>query len=241
MEGTTLFSSIVSDSEGLLILRKDEKYYYLEALPERTPEDLAREAQREAEDAAKGDPILELPAEEAEVVAPRVSKTRIRLAEISEGFPRRGYGGTTSPSPTWTATPAEIVSPPPRLSGRGSRLQVPRRQVTTVNVQLENPQNLRIGYGGVAISDLDGDGSPTCCGAGTAPAWRWPHLGDFRFRAESRTSRARCRRARWRSAIWTATAEERHPRIPTARVPSYEAKRSSVPTGTCRAMTSAPS
>jgi len=184
-----LFSSIVSDSEGLLILRKDEKYYYLEALPERTPEDLAREAQREAEDAAKATPILELPAEEAEVVAPRVSKTRIRLAEISGGLPKAGiWRDNFALADLDGDGRPEIVSPPPRLSGQGLRVfRFLGDKWTTVNVQLENPQNLRIGYGGVAISDLDGDGKPDVLwgghGAGLAVAF---NLGDFRFRAESR-------------------------------------------------------
>ena len=70
------------DVGGVPLLRQDEKAYYVEAPKERryaTPKD----------DEALS-PIRELPASEAEVVTPGVSKETVRLQEISDGLPKSG-------------------------------------------------------------------------------------------------------------------------------------------------------
>lgn len=187
-----LFSGIVSGATGIPIVRQDAGFYYLEAVPEPTPEELEAKAKADAAAAAKESmlpPIVELPKEEAEVVAPQISKKKIRLVENSAGLPRAGIwrdnfaledlDGDGRP---------EIVAPPPRLSGQGLRIfRFTGERWTSVDPVLENAENLGVGYGGVAVGDLDGDGkNDIVWGGHGSGTWSATNLGGFKFSIDRR-------------------------------------------------------
>lgn len=185
-----LFSAIVpAVGEGTPIVRQDESFYYVEAPPELTPEEIARRrAEREAAEAALP-PIWELPKEEAEVVTPPVSKKRVRLEDLSAGLPKGGiWRDNFALADLDGDGRPEIVSPPPRLSGQGIRIfKWTGDRWKAITPQMENPEGLHVSYGGVAAGDLDGDGLNDIVwgghGSGMGVAY---NLGGFRFRVESR-------------------------------------------------------
>jgi hypothetical protein len=187
-----LFSGIVSDAKGVPIVRQDADFYYLEAEPDLTPEQAAARAKAQAEAAAKESrlpPIVELPKEEAEVVKPKVSAKKIRLADSSKGLPTAGI---------WRENFAladvdgdgrpEIVSGPPRLSGQGLRIfRLEGDRWKSYDPQLENPENLGVGYGGVAAGPLAGSGrNDLVWGGHGGGTWAAYNLGGMKFRLERR-------------------------------------------------------
>lgn len=182
-----LYSTIVHVGAGVALVREDEDFYYVDAGPELTP-DLMKK--RRAEDKAAALPrIFEIPKEEAEVVAPPVSKKKIRLESQSVGLPKSGM---------WRENFAladldgdgrpEIVSGPPRLSAQGIRIfKWNGERWHAVTPQMENAENLGIGYGGVAVADVDGDGrNDIVWGGHGGGMWVALNLGDMKFRVESR-------------------------------------------------------
>lgn len=184
-----LFSAIVHDPKGIELVRVDEGFYYVEAEPEITPEQLAKK--RAAEEAAASTlrPVEEIPKEEGETVAPPISKKKIRLENQSVGLPKAGiWRDNFALADLDGDGRPEIVSPPPRLSAQGIRIfKWNGERWITITPQMENAENLGVGYGGVAVADLDGDGrNDIVWGGHGAGMWVAYNLGDFKFRVESR-------------------------------------------------------
>jgi hypothetical protein len=176
-----LFNAIVRDSEGVKIVRQDATFYYVEAPADAPPEDPRKKHEQELQQV----PIIDMPAEEAEKVVPGPSKVKIRFEEISEGLPKVGM---------WRENFAvgdldgdgrpEIVSPPPRLSGRGLGIfKLVGKRWESVNAEIEGPEQLGFSYGGVSLGDLDGDGRLDIVfgGHGRGPTVLY-NKGNFKFR-----------------------------------------------------------
>lgn len=166
------------------LVREDEGFYYVDAPPERTP--ARKQAMDEMEVPEGLAPLVDVPESEYEVVAPPVSKVRIRFEERSEGLPTSGFwrsnmvvadlDGDGSP---------EIVTPPPRLSGTTFRVfRFDGNRWTGVEPALESDDvQLRFGFGGVDAVDMDGDGRLDVLGVGhgEGPVVAY-NRGSFSFR-----------------------------------------------------------
>jgi hypothetical protein len=184
-----LFSTIVNDKLGIGLVKVDEGYYYVEAEPEVTPEQLEKKrAEREAA-LSKLRPIYEIPKEEGEAIAPKVSGKKIRLESRSAGLPKAGiWRDNFALADLDGDGRPEIVSPPPRLSAQGIRIfKWTGERWISITPRMENPENLGIGYGGVSVGDLDGDGRNDIAWGGHGEGmWVAYNLGGFKFRVESR-------------------------------------------------------
>ncbi len=182
-----LYSAVVNDPVGFPVVKEDEKFWYVPAPDEATPE-AKEQARLRAEQITKAY-IYEVPDVEAETVTPRVSKKRIVLQDVSKGLPRTGiWRDNFALADLDGDGRPEIVAPPPRLSGEG----MPRifrfegDHWTQPNVVFENPGNRSIGYGGVAVGDIDGDGRPDIVGVGHGSgAWSALNRGNLRFTVEA--------------------------------------------------------
>jgi hypothetical protein len=172
---------------GIPILREDDKAYYVAVPEDPTPE--ALKAASAKQEGVSMPMIVDIPAGEAEVVAPKRSTSKLVFEDLSEGLPTGGM---------WRETFAlgdldgdgkpEIVTPPPRLSGQELRIfKLQGKRWVSITPKWDNPEQLGFEYGGVAIGDLDGDGRPDIVwgyhGGGPAIAY---NLGAFHFRLETR-------------------------------------------------------
>jgi hypothetical protein len=179
-----LFNSVIPRAVGQPLVRQDAEYYYVPAPAERTAEEIAKKKAEKEAAAADLPPIYELPKEEGEILTPKMSKKRIRLENQSVGLPKNGI---------WRENFAladidgdgrpEIVSPPPRLSAQGLRIfRWTGERWRSVTPQTENPENLMIGYGGIAAGDLDGDGRTDIVWGGHGGGiWVGTNLGEWKF------------------------------------------------------------
>jgi len=184
-----IYSTIIGVKTGIDLVRADEEYYYVEAEPEVTAEQRAKKRADQEAAAAALPPVYEIPVEEGEVVAPPISKKKIRLEDRSTGLPRAGiWRDNFALADLDGDGRPEIVSPPPRMSAQGLRIfKWDGEKWKSITPQFDNPEGLGIGYGGVAVGDLDGDGrNDIAWGGHGAGTWAAYNLGDFRFRIESR-------------------------------------------------------
>ena len=167
------------------LVREDEGFYYV-AAPEEVPEKPSVDEEAVAEGLRR---IVEIDPLEYEVVTPSLSKVQLRLEEKSEGLPTSGI---------WRSNMAvadldgdgrpEIVTTPPRLGmGTIEIFRYDGARWASIEPVIEGDETLRYAYGGIAVSDMDGDGRPdvVAIGHGSGPFVSY-NLGGFRFRREER-------------------------------------------------------
>jgi hypothetical protein len=184
-----LFNAILQSMGGQPLVREDAESYYVPAPAEPSPEETAKQLARKDAAASALPPVYEIPKEEAEVVTPKASKKRIRLENQSVGLPKNGI---------WRENFAladidgdgrpEIISPPPRLSAQGIRIfKWTEERWRSVTPDLENPDELTVGYGAVAAGDLDGDGRMDFVWGGHGGgAWAALNRGESKFLVKRR-------------------------------------------------------
>ena len=188
-----LFHSVVN-GPGLVILRQDEKAYFVAAPPDAPAPD-----PKSAGAADPGDlkPILELPASEAAVVTPRIWKGTFRFEEISEGLPRAGmWRENFDAGDLLGQGRPQIVAPPARLTGnfirvyrldKGDAHDNGAWRWRLADVTFENPDKIDAAYGAATLADMDGDGKLDIVfgGHGAGPAIAF-NKGGGRFKVETR-------------------------------------------------------
>lgn len=166
------------------LVREDESFYYVDAPPERTAR--PRQDVDEMQVPEGLTPLVDVPESEYEVVAPPVSRTRIRFEEKSDGLPTSGFWRSNMVVADLDGDGRpEIVTPPPRLSGVTFRVfRFDGTRWTSVEPALESDDvQLSFGFGGVDVVDMDGDGRPDVLGVGhgEGPVVAY-NLGSFSFR-----------------------------------------------------------
>jgi FG-GAP-like repeat len=183
-----LYNAIVA-LPGMPYVREDEKAYYIDVGPEKTP------AKAEGETPPPDlKPIFELAASEAEVVTPKTSKETFRFEEISDGLPRAGiWRENFALGDVLGQGRPQIVAPPPRLTGqylRVFRLDKDEKGAwrwRSAQVEFENPDRIDAAYGVAAVADVDGDGKLDIVfgGHGSGPAVAL-NKGDGKFLVQAR-------------------------------------------------------
>lgn len=188
-----LYSAVANIPEGFELVREDKDAYYIPGTPPAPPSPAT--PKKTPTDSAGEEPslplILDIPAEEADVVTPPVSSKKLRLEEASGGLPNTGMwrenfeladlDGDKRP---------EIVTPPPRLSGREIqvfRFDAKTKRWKSAPTTFDDPEKIGFEYGGVTTGDMDGDGRVDIVygrhGGGPAIAY---NLGKLHFRVESK-------------------------------------------------------
>ena len=154
-----LFSGIVQ-LDGIPLVREDAGAWYVEAPPA-----MKVVPQKGGDGGGDLPPIFEVPADEATVVTPKVSKSTLRFEEISAGLPRAGiWRENFALGDVLGQGRPQIIAPPPRLTGYFIRIFRLDRDAAGAwswheeNAQWENPDNLAAAYGATNVGDFDGDG-----------------------------------------------------------------------------------
>ena len=187
-----LIHSVVS-GPGLVIVRQDEKAYYVAAPPDAPKPDPKKAGAPDPDDLK---PIIELPASEAAVVTPKTWKGTFRFEEISEGLPRSGmWRENFDVGDVLGQGRPQIVAPPARLTGnfiRVYRLDKGDTEETkwrwrSADLSFENPDKIDASYGAATLVDLDGDGKLDIAfgGHGSGPAIAF-NKGNGKFKVETR-------------------------------------------------------
>ncbi len=183
-----LYNAIVN-LPGTPYVREDDKAYYVEVVPEKP---VAPKSSKSETETLK--PILEIPASEAEVVTPAISKDTFRFAEISGGLPKAGiWRENFALGDVLAQGRPQIVAPPARLTGqylRVFRLDKEDGGVwrwRSAQVEFQNPDGIDAAYGVAAVADVDGDGKLDIVfgGHGSGPAVAL-NKGDGKFLVEAR-------------------------------------------------------
>ncbi len=143
---------------GFPIIKEDDQYWYIAAVE---PKLKSPEERKKEEEEANLPPIIDIPASEAEVITPRISKIRLHLKEMSEGLPVSGQWRRNFVLADLLGDGhLEIASPPPRLSSPVLRVfKLEGEKWVQLQVQVDDPQKrAAFSYGGLAAADMDGDG-----------------------------------------------------------------------------------
>jgi hypothetical protein len=185
-----LFNAVVA-GPGLPIFRQDEKAYFVLA-----PSDVPKPDPKKAGSPEPDDlrPIVELPANEAAVVTPKIWKGAFHFEEISEGLPRAGmWRENFDVGDLLGQGRPQIVAPPARLTGNFIRVyrlekgEDGKWRWRLADVTFENADRIQAAYGAATLADLDGDGKLDIVfgGHGSGPAIAF-NKGGGAFKVETR-------------------------------------------------------
>lgn len=189
-----LYSGVAIVPGGFELVREDKDAYYIPGTP---PSSATSAAPRStpAASATGEEPnlpqILDIPAEEAEVVTPLFASKKLHLEEASLGLPETGmWRENFSVADLDGDKRPEIVTPPPRLSGKEIQIfqfDAKAKRWRNVLAVFDDPEKVGFEYGGVTTADMDRDGRVDIIygrhGGGPAIAY---NLGKFHFRVETK-------------------------------------------------------
>ncbi|HEV8267897.1 MAG TPA: VCBS repeat-containing protein [Thermoanaerobaculia bacterium] len=183
-----LFNTVARVAEeGFPIVKEDEGAWYIEPVPERPV--ATRAAGSPNVEESRQELIIDLPADEAEVVAPPRSKKGLAFVDTSLGLPDVGMWRENFDVADLDGDGrVEIVSPPPRLSGRTLQIfKLAGDRWIQPPFSFDDPEKVGFEYGGVAVGDMDGDGKPDVLfgSHGNGPAVAYNH-GNLKFLVEAR-------------------------------------------------------
>lgn len=155
-----LFNAVIPDREGIPIVKQDADYYYIAAPPEPPAPAPTPEASPTPDPGLK--PIVAIPTEELEAVAPAASARKLRLQELSEGLPVSGFWRENFDLVDVDGDRRlEIVTTPPRLSGKTLQVfKLSGRTWQNPTPTFEDAEGIGMEYGGVVGADMNGDRRP---------------------------------------------------------------------------------
>ncbi len=158
-DGMLYNAQVVGGTVGEPLVREDAEAYYVEAPEPKAPVPSRKEPETSDPDLS---PVREFPESEAEVVTPPRSSRRVRFEELSSGLPKTGFWRTNMAVADLDGDGGpEIVTPPPRLTMSAPRIfKWGGQGWQETKMVLGGTTAPRLGYGGVAVGDMNGDGKP---------------------------------------------------------------------------------